>query len=273
MKKIILAASVIIMTSAAQAQMPQGEHAYSNEVLQLKFMLSEDGREIVWAEVIDKAASSIIRGQGEWHSVNSQTVDPSYDGPEGWYQFEAGGFNYEFEEPKGKALKLTRSRDEKSEKVYNLRAGTMTASVKKHTPKVKDAATASELSGCKKAVLMEYSNNSNFEDLLEKNYTRKMIRLICKGMELDEFGISNLQADYRTDLQDGSPDSVKIADAIQQGEFVVVRVDLVFLEDKYQKFWKFQKEDGKWLICDILTQGHNIDEQNGSLANFLQSLR
>jgi hypothetical protein len=272
MKKIIQAASFFIIISVAQAQLPQGAHAYSSDTLQLKLMLSEDGCKIVWAEVADKAASSITRGEGEWFSVNSQTVDPDYDGPGGWYQFEAGGFNYEFEEPKGKDLKLTRSRDGKGEKVFNLRAGAMNSSAKKQATKVKDVATESELASCKRAILMEYSNNSNSDDLLEKNYTRRMIRLICKGKEVDEFGTSNLQADYRTDLQDGSPDSVKIADAIQQGEFVVVRVDLVFLENKYQKFWKFLKEDGNWLICDILSQGHEIEEQNGSLANFLQSL-
>jgi hypothetical protein len=106
---------------SAQAQMQQGLYAYSNEVIELKFVLSEDGWEIVWAEVSDKAASSIARGKGEWFSVNSRTVDPDYNGPGGWYQFEAGGLNYEFEEPKGKSLKLTRSRNGKVQKVFNLK--------------------------------------------------------------------------------------------------------------------------------------------------------
>jgi hypothetical protein len=106
---------------SAQAQMQQGLHAYSNEDVELKFVLSQDGWEIVWVEVCDKAASSIARGKGEWRSVNSRTVDPDYDGPGGWYQFEAGGLDYEFEESKGKSLKLTRSRNGEVQKVFNLK--------------------------------------------------------------------------------------------------------------------------------------------------------
>jgi hypothetical protein len=254
-----------------KGQMAEGVHNYSNDAISLSFMLSEGGSEILWAEVTDHKKSSIVRGKGEWRHPNFRTVDPDYDGPLGWYEFSAGDCYYEFEEPSGKNLKLTRSHGGKSEE-FNLKKYQIKNSAKEQVLKSDGKATADDMAKCQKTVKVEYSENANFDELLENNYTRKMIRLICKGRETDEFGLSNYNADYRTDLQDGRPDSVKIGDVFQEGEFVIVPVDLSFEKKKYRKLWKFQKEDGRWLICDIASKGHEIEEQNGSLAEFLSKL-
>ena len=271
MNKFITSIVYATLICCVKGQMSQGLHNYSNDVIGLSFMLSEGGSEILWVEVADKKKDSIDRGKGEWRHSNFRTVDPDYDGPLGWYEFSAGGYYYEFEEPSGKNLKLTRSRNGKSEE-FNLKKGQVTITTKDSVLKSDEKATGDDMEKCKKIVGMEYSSNADYDKLLEKYYTRKMIRLICKGRETDEFGLSNYDADYRTDLQDGRPDSVQIGDVFQEGKFVVVRVDLSFDKKKYQKLWKFQKEDGRWLICDILTKGHEIKEQNGSLAEFLSNL-
>jgi hypothetical protein len=112
--------------------MSQGVHNYSNDAIGLNFMLSEGGSEILWVEVADKKKGSIDRGKGEWRHPNFRTVDPDYDGPLGWYEFSAGGYYYEFEEPSGKNLKLTRSRNGKSEE-FNLKEGQMKVAAKEST--------------------------------------------------------------------------------------------------------------------------------------------
>ena len=271
MNKLIISIVYATLICCVKGQMAQGVHNYSNDTISLSFMLSEGGSEILWAEVSDKKKNSIVRGKGEWFQPNYRTIDADYDGPLGWYQFSAGGYDYEFEEPSGNNLKLTRSRNGKSEK-FNLKEGQMKVAAKDSRSKSDGKATSDDMAKCKKAVSMEYSVNADYDKLLEKNYTQKMIRLISKSRETDEFGISLYDSDYRTDLQDGRPDSVKIGDVFQESEFVLVPVDLSFDKKKYRKLWKFQKEDGRWLICDIISKGHEIEEQNGSLAEFLSKL-
>lgn len=132
MNKLITSIIYAALICCVKGQMTQGVHNYSNDSINLSFMLSEGGSEILWAEVADKEKSSIVRGKGEWFQLNSRTVDPEYDGPSGWYQFSAGGYDYEFEEPSGNNLKFKRSRNGKSEE-FNLKEGKMKADAKDST--------------------------------------------------------------------------------------------------------------------------------------------
>ena len=134
MNKLITSIVYATLICCVKGQMAQGVHNYSNDTISLSFMLSEGGSEILWAEVSDKKKNSIVRGKGEWFQPNYRTIDADYDGPLGWYQFSAGGYDYEFEEPSGNNLKFTRSRNGKSEK-FNLKKGAIKVEVKKATSK------------------------------------------------------------------------------------------------------------------------------------------
>jgi hypothetical protein len=119
-RKILLLLSTFLLTFTVYAQIEEGNYRYSNEEISLTFTIIDGGWAISEVVLTHKKTGKSSTGTGEWFKLNMNGVDPGYNGPEGWYQFETKDCYYEFNEPT-KTLILVEGCKANDSKKYTLK--------------------------------------------------------------------------------------------------------------------------------------------------------
>lgn len=106
-----------------------------------------------------------------------------------------------------------------------------------------------------------------------RNYSAELKQTIQHAYsEVDEFGLSILNADHRYKTQDGKPDVKSVGPAFRKDARVMVPVVMQWPGSApYTVTWILEPQGGNWLITDLVTSGHEHD--NGSLLTSLRSLK
>ncbi len=95
----LLLISIFLVSLSSQAQKGEGKYHYANDEISLTFTVIDGGWGLSEVVFTNKKTGKSTTGVGEWFKLNMNGVDPDYNGPEGWYQFETQECYYEFNEP------------------------------------------------------------------------------------------------------------------------------------------------------------------------------
>lgn len=117
MRLKLLIASFILLSFASTAQVKDGAYTYSNDKIELSFTISSKGYSISDIKFTYLATDITYSGKGEWFRANS--AGGVYGS---WYQFQAQGCYYEFDDELKESITLTESgcSDKRDSKEYIL---------------------------------------------------------------------------------------------------------------------------------------------------------
>ena len=87
MKKLLLILLCLPMIGFGQSWEENGEYIYSNDEMTLKVSVFDYGEEI--SIIINNLSKEEFQGNGYWHSINMNGADEEYDGPDGFYEWDA----------------------------------------------------------------------------------------------------------------------------------------------------------------------------------------
>lgn len=89
-------------TIGTYAQMGDDSYVYGNNEITLSFTIIDGGWGMENIVITHAATGKSATGTGEWLKVNTNAIEmvngTEYTGPDGWYQIEANGCYYEFNE-------------------------------------------------------------------------------------------------------------------------------------------------------------------------------
>jgi predicted small secreted protein len=126
---------------------------------------------------------------------------------------------------------------------------------------------------CENITRTIYNPHIGQSEVVPRFSTRRFVGLLQRGWVMPSpTSGPYLNHDFRFDTQDDTPDVLSIGPAASNGSQIDVPVILRFGPNgkPFKKIWVFFRESGGWRVDDVVTSGHELESQNGSLANDLE---